>query len=264
MIWCIGHRVNLACKSVCKIAIIQKLILNARKLAAHFRKSGKRTKSLKLIAAANNFNRPLRYPAYFEVRWSEFTHNLFNAVLRNWRSSIKYFESTTFDTLKNQWLIVNQLHLMTFLIDVLGLLKSFQKTCQSDSISLLDVVQKKQNLFARLESCKNDALAGGWEELFLNELSKIGNTVYLCGIQMKKARDRMNCSLTSTTRDFILVKLIGQLKIRLGIEDSFQQTMKPLIDIDSTTLTSDLQYCYSFLLPDCDEHLFYSTRLPIC
>lgn len=136
-------RVNLAWKSVCAIPMKGSHILDTRKLVAYFRKSGSRTKKLKAIAAANNFNKPLRYPVYFEVRWSEFTFNLFNAVLRNWRSTIKYFESTTFWVLMNQWLVLNKLHLITFLIDVLGLLKAFQKTCQSDTISLLDVIQKE-------------------------------------------------------------------------------------------------------------------------
>lgn len=79
-IWCIGHRVNLAWKSVCTIPTVKNLILITRKLAVHFRKSGNRTKELKKIAAENKFNRPLRYPAYFEVRWSEFTFNLFNVT----------------------------------------------------------------------------------------------------------------------------------------------------------------------------------------
>lgn len=89
-----------------------------QELAAHFRKSGSRTKKLKTIAAVNNFKRPLRYPAYFEVR---------------------YFQATTFSPLMNQWLVVDKLHFITFLIDV----------------------QKQHDLFTRLESCKYGELEGG-------------------------------------------------------------------------------------------------------
>lgn len=53
-IWCIGHRVNLAWKSVCAIPMIRNLILSTRKLSAHFRKSGTRTKKLRAIAIATN------------------------------------------------------------------------------------------------------------------------------------------------------------------------------------------------------------------
>lgn len=219
--------------------------MSIRKLAAHFRKSGSRTKKLRTIAAVNNFKRPLRYPAYFEVRWSEFTFNLFYDVLRNWRSSIKYFQATTFSALMNQWLIVDKLHFITFLIDVLGLLKAFQKTCQSDTISMLDVIQKQHDLFTRLESCKYGELEGGWEELFLKDLVKTNKNFHLYG--------RMSCSFTSARRQFIVQKLVGQLKIRF---DSMQQTLKPLVDIKNTVSTRDLQHCHSFVLPDFDEDCF--------
>lgn len=169
-IWCIGHRINLAWKAVTRIKIISDLIKDARNLCAYFRKSGKRTHELRKIAAINNLPRPLRYPAYFEVRWSEFTFNLFYAVLRNWRASVQYFECEHLVTQKNRWLLYDRLHSMTFLVDALGLLKSFQKTCQSDSISILDVVQKKETFLNRLRCCKNGPIAGGWEEMFLREV----------------------------------------------------------------------------------------------
>lgn len=73
---------------------------------------------------------------------------------------------------------------------------------------------------------------------------------------LKKAHGRMSCSFTSARRQFIIQKLVGQLKIRLGIDDSLQQTLKPLVDIKNTISTRDLQHCHSFLLNDFDENCF--------
>lgn len=171
---------------------------------------------------------------------------------------MKYFESTKLRTFMNQWLVVNRLHLLTFLIDVLGLLKVFQKACQSDTISILDVIQKQQDLFAKLESCIDGEVEGGWEELFLKDLNVTGSKFSLYGIPLKKAPVRWNCSLSSATRQFIIRKLLGQLRIRLGIDESLQQTLRPLVDMKSTVSSQDLQQCYSFLLPDCDENGFYT------
>lgn len=118
--------------------------------------------------------------------------------------------------------------------------------------------KKKQDLFIKLERCKYDEVEGGWQELFLKDLVKSGRNLHLYGIQLKRARGRMNCSLSSEKRKFIIQKLVGQLKIRLGIDDSLVQTLRPLIDINKSVSSRDLQQCHSFLLPDYDENCFYA------
>lgn len=92
-IWCIAHRINLAWKSSAKIALVKNLINDCCNISTHFHVSGNWTKTLNSIAAANTLAAPLHYPKYFEVRWSEFTFNLFHVILRNWRASIAYFRS---------------------------------------------------------------------------------------------------------------------------------------------------------------------------
>lgn len=66
----------------------------------------------------------------------------------------------------------------------------------------------------------------------------------------------MNCSLTSEKREFIIRKLVGQLKILLNMDDSLEKTLNPLIDIKNNVSIRDLQQCHSFLLPDYDENCF--------
>lgn len=48
-VWCVPHRINLAWKSTSKIAIIKKI-------------------NDLIVAAVNNLDAPLNYPAFFEIR----------------------------------------------------------------------------------------------------------------------------------------------------------------------------------------------------
>lgn len=93
-IWCIAHRVNLVWKAVCENhCLVKNLIQDMSNLSSYFHQSGERTQKLKHISSENNITNILKYPTYFAVRWTEFTFDLLNAVLRNWRGSIVYFTS---------------------------------------------------------------------------------------------------------------------------------------------------------------------------
>lgn len=59
---------------------------------------------------------------------------------------------------------------MTFLRDISQLLKTFQKSLESDTNSILEVKDKKQDLFKRLKNCVNQSLENGWEELFSSQI----------------------------------------------------------------------------------------------
>lgn len=120
------------------------------------------------------------------------------------------------------------------------------------------MLYKKKDLFIKLERCKYDEIEGGWEALFLKDLVTSGRNLYVYGIQLKRTRGRMNCSLLSVKRKFIIQKLVVKLKIRLGIDNSLEQTLRPLVDFKNTASSLDLQQCYSFLLPDYDENWFYT------
>lgn len=126
-------------------------------------------------AESQRFAKPLRYSKYFEVRWAEFTFHLFSVVLRNWRTSIHYFQTENLNVFLNRWLLYDRIYLLRFLTDLLGILKSYQKLCQSNHISMIDLIQIKQKLLDELRKCELSALEGGWEEHFL------ANVVYCEG-----------------------------------------------------------------------------------
>lgn len=210
--------------------IIRDLIIACRILTSYFRKSGKRTHKLKEIATENEFSRPLRYPAYFEVRWSEFTFNLFYVILRNWRSSIKYFDSENMNKELNRWLSLDRLRFLCFVADILNLLKWFQKACQSDNVSILDIIPKKKDLLDRLDEMKYSEITGGWEEYLLKSLDNNGSAIYLHEIKLKK-------SILSRKR---------------GRNFSFTTTESLM------TTKKQLDSCHSFVIPDIEKSKFFA------
>lgn len=104
-IWCVAHRANLAWKAFCKQNVMVENVINQMsKLSTYFHSSGERTQKLRKISEENNLNNIVNYPAYFAVRWTEFTYNLLNSVLRNWTASIIFFtKEKEFEQL-NFWL----------------------------------------------------------------------------------------------------------------------------------------------------------------
>lgn len=216
-----------------KFSIIHKLIARSRKLSRHFHTSGKRTQRLHSVAEENDLSKVLRYPAL---------------ILRNWRASVKYFELERTDGHFEFWTRYNTI---TFLTDVLSLLKAFQKKCQSDDITLIEVDRAKQRLFEHLELCKIEPIESGWEQLFLDEVVANGIVTSLHGIQLKKeinlTRTNRNClpSFTSTQRAFIINKLLGHLEIRLSLDDHLLEAFRPLVSMNSSTSAEALEKCHA-------------------
>lgn len=170
-IWCVAHRINLAWTDLSKNkAFIKRIIKNAASLSTHFHRSGKRTQKLHDLCTEHKLSRPLRYPKYFEVRWTEYTYKIFAVVLRNWRGSIEYFKLEKKDKLLQKWLSYNRLHLMTFLCDILSTIKIFQKTFESNSISIFDISSKKRDFLKRMDHIKRASVDEGWEKMFLDNI----------------------------------------------------------------------------------------------
>lgn len=116
--------------------------------------------------AQHELSKPLRYPSYFNVRWVEFVFNFFNAILRNWRVSIMYFQSEKLQSRLHFWTQYDTLHSLTFLTDVLFLLKRFQKSYQSDTITLIELSRLSDRLFEKLEHCKMHLLKKAGKNYF--------------------------------------------------------------------------------------------------
>lgn len=192
-IWCIPHRLNLAWKSLCKdFSIISDLVQDVKNLASFFHMSAEKTQQLKNISLnnPNDFQKYIQYPSYFEIRWTEFTYNLFYSVLRNWKASMQYFVNEDELGLQNRWLNYGRIHLLTFMTDLLTLFKAFQKFFESDSVSIMEVTLKKQKLFDKLVKLKTEPLKDGWEECFLQNIIIDEDSSLLYGNKLIKERVR--------------------------------------------------------------------------
>lgn len=253
--WCIDHRTNLAWKNMLTMNIINELFRHASSISTHFHQSGERTRKLTATASTNNLDAPLRYPQVFDVRWTEFTYGLLNAILRNWRVSVLYFESENLIGFLNFWLCYDQLHLATFICDILRLLKSFQKEFQSDSISIVHIPSKRARLFDRLSNMQHVALENGWEELFLKEVVHENRKIFLHGIELKRSSGRTRSTsstskFTTADRTSIIQTLIANLTDRIDFDRDIQESLSPMLEIRTSIDRDLLEQCHSVIIPD--------------
>lgn len=262
-IWCIDHRFNLGWKDLCRhVSLVSNLIDEASSLSTYFHNSGDRTQKLRNVALNNNIPQPLRYPAYFPIRWTQFVFELFNATLRNWRVSMQYFLNENESGLSQRWLLYDRIHLLTFMTDVLCLLKTFQKTFQRDDISILHVQKKKENLFERLQQCIDETLTDGWEQMFLSKIETKDDGVYFFGHNLLRNSNRTSrlarCTFTIVERKLIINTLIQLMNTRLDFDIELQRKLEPLGSMKTSVCYQELQSCYELIVPDLNENAFHT------
>lgn len=260
-IWCVAHRITLGWKSVCvDNPIVVNSINHASQLCTFFHNSGERTAKLRNAAKANNLSEPMNYPSFNSTRWVQYAYNLLYVILRNWRSSMMYFLNENEQMLADYWGNYHHIHLLTFLCDILKLLKTFQKTFESDTNTILELPIKKQQLFECLQHCIGDSLENGWEQFFLAECQYESGEVYFFGHKLiTKGRTR-NSSNTQTftfeKRQAIIQSLLKYLDRRFECDDFIQKSLKPLHPILITSSIDSLKLCHQFIASDFDESSF--------
>lgn len=255
-VWCVAHRINLAWKSTCKSPSIANTIRCCIKLSKFFRKSGVRTHNLKVVAESNKLRAPIRFPPFFEVRWSEYVYDLLNAVLRNYRASIQYFKLNNWNSFLTVWLRYDRVHFVTFLADVLLVLKKFQKACQSDHISIADVPLLHAKFTESLELCKDNCLEGGWEQHFLESVVTNGNVKLLHGIELTKSDTRTAFRFMPVFRHRIIRLLVCHVNMRIHCDALLHKAITPLVNVSTAASQLDIQACHSFIVPDVDQQTF--------
>ena len=87
---CAVHSSALAYKDLCKeVAEVVTLIRKASSISTFFHASAARTTELEELAKEMGL-KVRRLPKYFEIRWSEFTSSLIDAILISWRAIINF------------------------------------------------------------------------------------------------------------------------------------------------------------------------------
>lgn len=261
-IWCVAHRLNLAWKDLCRfISLIADLIKDASGLSTHFHTSGERTHKLHTVAIKNKLTEPLRYLNYFEVRWTQYTFDLFSVTLRNWRAAMLYFIEEREIGLSNFWLLYDRIRLLAFLTDILSLLKTFQKTFESDTVSILVLQNKKQTLCDRLLEFIDKPKENGWEQEFLSSLDLKDDGKYFFGHKLLTYSGRSNrlgrCTFTELNRKRIIETLINLINERMSFDLELQDNLKPLAEINRSFSRQSLQLCHKAIIPDLNEEEFY-------
>lgn len=148
----------------------------------------------------------------------------------------------------------------------LSLLKSFQKTFQTDNISILEVQHKKEKLTERLLICIDECVQDGWKQFFLAIMWKKSNGIYFYGHKLFENQGRSTtnptCVFTNSERTSIIHLLIQNINARLDDDIEMQESLKPLAAIKAIVSRQSLKRCYKFIVPDFDETTFsryYST-----
>ena len=116
-------------------------------ISSHFVKSGIRCRELNNIAEYNNLI-VYSFSKIFEIRWSEFTHQLVEIILKSW-NILMYFNSTTFKEARGFSMYLcneHNLQLLCFIADVLIIFSRYQKKMQSDSTTICDIHQQLNNI----------------------------------------------------------------------------------------------------------------------
>jgi len=122
--------VNLAWQSVSETVSEVRLIFQQLvRLCSFFQKSGLRTRELRELATSNNLEY-LHLPKVFEVRWTEFTSDLLNAILFSWHALVFFFQSSQ-ETVAKGFLSfitnIENMQLLVFLADTMTVQSSYRR-----------------------------------------------------------------------------------------------------------------------------------------
>jgi hypothetical protein len=133
------------------------------------------------------------------------------------------------------------IYLLAFLANVLVVFSRYQKTIQSDKITVLDLVKHTESVVNKLKSLNLINLVSGWVDVLEDELKSIdGKTlkdIKLIDFQ-EKQKFRHNFYITenrsvSAICHEILEILANFLQERIDIYEYFVSTIKPIANFDS-------------------------------
>lgn len=252
-IWCASHRAELAWKEVCKsVPEVQKILKEVSAISSFFHKSGIRTRELKTVALVNNWTLA-SFPKYFEVRWTEFTFNLINSILTSWRPLVTYFDDSREKEAKGFYKLLTEksnLTLLAFISDVLQVFSRFQKTLQSNHITILDMMQQKEKFCTKIKKLQNEPLLGGWLcalnegiETTSNGEQKLKNiTLSSTDKRVKVCNRDINAIVAE-----IVLSLVHFVEHRFEQNQNAVDTLKKFIEFDES---ADLKKVHDFIAKD--------------
>lgn len=201
--------------------------------------------------SCNNFS-------YFDVRWTEFTNSLLEAILKNWRASMQYFVDEKETRLKNVWLDKDRIHLTCLLSDMSFIYKRFQKSFESDSLTIFDIQPQIKKTVDKFTELLQKPVVSGWEENFLENLSQVetrfGKKIFKFNGYV--LNEQNNPKPFSERRNAIITSMIRFLQQMFECDSRIRENILPLQKLDPDTSVEELKRCYDVTCPDLEFRVF--------
>ena len=239
---CAVHSSALAYKDLCKeFSEVDTLIRKVSGISSFFHASAVRTTK------------------YFDIRWSEFTAGLIDAILNSWRALMVFCERSEEDQANGFVKLLSNkgnLMLMCLLGDVLLLLKVFQKRLQADDITIVDIVSETKKLLAKLDKLHQRQRIGGWEEKFSQSYNEEDGTFFGTVLWQKERRTRQRNLFVSKTRALSAVKVEVLLSLRnfmegrLDIDDLAKESFSSFVKFSASE--ENIREVHASVAPDLD------------
>lgn len=128
--------------------------------------SGLRTKELTDLAAEKGL-KLLSLPEVYDVRWTENTTQLLTSILTSWNVLVLYFLKSNESEARGYLKLLtskDNLYLLSWVADVLGIFSRFQKNLQNNNTTILDMSNYVEQVIKQLNRLKIKPLARGWVE----------------------------------------------------------------------------------------------------
>ena len=256
---CAVHSSALAYHDLCKeVSDVDTLIRKVSAISSFFHASAARTAELEKYAKEQGLN-VRRFPKYYEVRWTEFTAGLIDAVLTSWRALMVFCERSEEEQAKGFGRLLSNkdnLMLMCLLGDVLFLLKVFQKKLQGDDITIVDIVPETKKLIAKLDKLHQRPIIGGWEDKFSQSYNEEDGKFFGTLLWQKERRTTRRNLYVSETRAFSAIKvevlqaLHNFMERRLDIDDHAKENFSSFVKF--TANEEDIREVHASVAPDLD------------
>ena len=248
-IWCCVHRSNLAWHSVSdSVSDVSHIFQHLIGMCTFFRKSGLRSRELHDMAEKYGLHL-MKLPKVFEVRWTEFTSNLLNAILSSWNVLVLFFQNSEEKSASGflRFLTnIDTLELIAFLADTLTVFSRYQQQLQSDSVTILDMDKLTANVKVKLNSLKATPLLGGWVATLQEQMvqSEEDLEMYLKDVKLQKKARR------ATERNKFVTEGRENAAVKIEIIDSLLEFLTQRFAVDEEHLA--IIKAFGTLQPDAD------------
>lgn len=259
-IWCVAHRANLVFGDLTKNNVtISSVIQSLSAIASYFHTSGIRAAGLKKIANENGL-KILTMPKVFEIRWTEFTHQLFKAILKNWNAIILYFDQypdAQNSGFKKFLTNIKKLKLISFFADLLFIYQRFHKQMQSNFLTLPTFRQYIANINEALKNLKTISIPGGFESDLQTEIVSENENFFFKNIELfdeEKSSRREPIDL-NVVRSDVIDSLTKYMEVRMDNQNQdLISTIESFLKFDKTI---DIKTIHSLIGKDLDMSNLY-------